>query len=405
MTALSNPGQFTITTAYATSNPIVPGAVATNGYATGAGLTDYGSSAPAAPVFDGVTISGLVESTDADGNTTLVLLMPGVVAQDFFNNINFFAGPPNSSQGEEFSTSYWLYALDATYSESTVTGYSTWTWSIPEAAFGVVTQTVVVNIQDLTDDFNCNCETGLMTGTLAQQFKLQQLGALRRRMLIRLGYASSADNPPPGMVDFCNEFLSDAQQQLDVKFRARNMERFFRWTMVPGQRYYALNAPDGGCDLLLDPYKITWVGFEDLNQAWYNLIEGIPPEYYTRANINFGWPARYQIKSCIEIFPAPQAAYTLWVKGYFGLMPFVDGSTGEDDNYTSFDGELVFLLALANAKAARGQPDAQTVMAQATSYFGALVHGSHATARYIPRTRAQSPWTPPRFLPLGPNQA
>ena len=117
-------------------------------------------------------------------------------------------------------------------------------------------------------------------------------------------------------------------------------------------------------------YKITWVGFEDLNQAWYNLIEGIPPEYYTRANINFGWPARYEIKSCIEIFPAPQAAYTLWVKGYFGaLMPFVDGSTNEDENYTSFDGELVFLLALANAKAARGQPDAQVVASQATSYF------------------------------------
>ena len=99
-----------------------------------------------------------------------------------------------------------------------MTGYTTWSWSIPEAAFGTTSQVITVNVQDLTDDFNCDCETGLMTGTLAQQSKLEQLGALRRRMLIRLGYASSADNPPPGMVDFCNEFLSDAlSEQLDAE--------------------------------------------------------------------------------------------------------------------------------------------------------------------------------------------
>jgi hypothetical protein len=395
---VTNPTVLSVTTEYTTVNNILPGAVATNGFNLNSPV--LGSVSPSPPAFDGTDIAAFFESVDASGTATLNLITSDAEPQNFFNNISF-----ETVNSDLTTTSYVLYALDATYSLTAIPGSSMWSWSIPESAFGSASVTLSVTIEDLTDDFNCNCETGLMTGTLAQQFKLETLGALRRRMLIRLGYAAQADNPPPGMVDFCNEFLSDAQKQLDVKFRARNMERFFRWTMVPGQRYYALNAPNGGCQLLLDPYKITWVGFEDLNQAWYNLIEGIPPEYYTRANINFGWPARYEIKSCIEIFPAPQAAYTLWIKGYFGLMPFVDGSSHEDDNYTSFDGELVFLLALANAKAARGQQDAGNVLNQASSYFGALVHGSHATARYIPRTRAQSPWTPPRFLPLGPNQA
>lgn len=403
MTELQNPGVIAFTTAYRDTDPVVPGTVTTNGYVLGAGLTGLGSAAPPAPVFDGVTISGFFES--AVGTRNMInLMVPGVVAQLWFDNIAFMAGPADDSDGEAL-TEYNLFANDATYSTDTVTGYTLWTWPIPANSFGVSSQVITVTIEDLTDDFNCACETGTMSGNIAQQFDLDTLGALRRRMLVRLGYASSADNPPPGMIDFCNEYLNDAQLQLNKKFKAQNMERFFRWTMVPGQRYYALDASAGGCDLLLDPYKVSWVGFEDLNQAWYNLIEGIPPEYYTRANINFGWPARYEIRSCIEIFPAPQAAYTLWVKGYFGLRPFVDGSTGQDDNLTSFDGELVFLLALANAKAARSQPDAQIVMSQATSYFGALVAGSHGTRRYIPRTRAQSPWTPPRFLPLGPNQA
>jgi hypothetical protein len=399
MSILGNPGIVTITSAYSTANPVVPAAVSSNGYALGAGLTTRGSASPTAPAFDGVTIAALLESQDVDGNFWFVMLATGAsVPQDLIDNLTFQIG----------DTEYQLFSDDATFDNNvTVTGYSTWQWQLPASAFGTVSQVVAITLEDKTDDFNCDCETGLLytdesgnISALGQQFSLDTLQNLRRRMAIRLGYAAQADNLPDGIVTFINEYLYDAQLQLDKKFRASNMERFFRWTMVPGQRYYGLSASEGGCDLLLNPNKITWVGFEDLNKAWYNLIEGIPPEFYTRANINFGWPARYEIRSCLEIFPAPQAAYTLWVKGQFGLRPFAS-----DTDVTSFDAELIFLLALGNAKLARGQGDAQAVLNQATTYFGAIVAGRHATARYIPKTRIQNPATPPRFLPLGMDQA
>jgi hypothetical protein len=220
-------------------------------------------------------------------------------------------------------------------------------------------------------------------------------------MLIRLGYPNQIANPPPGMAVLIDQHLRDAQLEVyrQLQRAALRTERFFKWTMVPGHRYYNLSDEEVACTTL-DPLKLTWVGFEDLNQAWYKLDEGIPPEYYTRANINFGWPTRYEIRSCIEIFPAPQAAYTLWIKGDFGLGPLVTDS----DRFT-IDDMAVYLLALGNMKADRGAKDAQLVLTQAANYSKGIVAGAHGTKRYVPRTEMGNPLTPPKFLPLGDDQA
>jgi len=394
MTALSNPGVFTITSAYRTTNPVIPNSANTNGYVDGVVGTALGSSNPVTPTFDNTVISGLFQSTDATtGAVTLCLVVPGTFEQEqLFDSLAFEFG--------DLEYQFFWYGA-AVFSTTLIANYTVWQWTLPSAIFGTASFVVAFTIADEVDDFNCNCSTGLIAGsTVATQFNLDSLVNLRTRMMIRLGYAAQASNPPPGMIPFCNEYLIDAQKQLDKKFRAQNLERYFRWTMVPGQRYYGIDKSEGGCALLMDPYRVSWVGFEDLNRAWYELIEGIPPVFYTRANINFGWPTRYEIRQCIEVFPAPQAEYKLWVRGQFGLQPFA-----ADTDITTFDSELVFLLALANAKASKGQPDAQAVMGQATTYLGALVAGSHKSARYIPKSQTQNPATPPRFIPLGLDQA
>lgn len=241
--------------------------------------------------------------------------------------------------------------------------------------------------------FNCDCSIEPVYQTLA---------ALRSRVMIRLGYPNQAANPPPGMTALVNAFLYDAQMLIwkQLSRAGLNVERFFRWVMVPGQRYYGITSNSDTCALTLDPYKITWAGFEDLNRAWYRLTEGIPPEAYTRANINFGWPTNYEIRSCIEIFPAPQAPYTLWIKGDMGLASFVN-----DSDTATIDDQAVFLLALGSAKLHYGQQDGQAIMTQASTYIHGLVAGLHGTRRYVPKSSIQRPATPPRFLPLGDNQA
>lgn len=231
----------------------------------------------------------------------------------------------------------------------------------------------------------------------SDDWQQRTLGELRTDLLRRLGFSAQATNPPPGMAELLDSFLRDAQEQLYRRYDALRTERFYRWPMEVGERFYDVRSNEdaagtGGCQKYLDAYKVTWAGVEDVNGAWYPLIKGIPPVLYTITNE--GIPAYYEIRQCIEVFPAPDREYTLRVKGHFGLEPFE-----ADEDVTTIDPHPVFLLALGNAKAHYGQPDAGNYLAQATNYVGSLVAGSHHTARYIPGQAKPLPLPRPIFLP------
>jgi hypothetical protein len=246
-------------------------------------------------------------------------------------------------------------------------------------------------------DFNCDCEESSSYATLA---------ALRRRMMIRLGYAAQADNPPPGMAILLDDFLQSAQKKLytDPKNPELRTERFYRWTMTPGIRYYGLRDNDSETDFTditcgkhLDAYQVRWVGLEDLNGAWLPMVKGIDPTLYTTSLQN-GLPCLYEIRSCIEIFPAPSAAYKLWIKGNFGLDPFI-----ADSDRPTVNDELVFLRALADAKAHYGKIDATATDGMAREMLRDVKAGMHQTARYVPGTRRLPPAIQPTMNAFIPN--
>jgi len=244
--------------------------------------------------------------------------------------------------------------------------------------------------------FNCDCDSGN---------NYRSLGVLRTELLRRLGYSAQAANPPPGMAGLLDSFINGAHRMIFRAYPALRTERFFTWTMVPGERFYGIRENDElgedsailDCLTYLDPARVTWAGMEDLNGVWYPLAEGIDPVLYTRADITPGWPTRYEIRSCIEVFPAPQAAYKLRIKGHFDVTDLL-----EDEDKPQVDDEAVFLLALGNAKRHYQQSDAADYFTQSMTHIKELVAGSHGTARYIPGSRPQAPHTPPRFLPLDP---
>lgn len=242
---------------------------------------------------------------------------------------------------------------------------------------------------ELAAEFNCDCE---------EVSPWRQLSALRTDMYIGMGYAAQAANPPPGMADLVSFYLRTAQSFLWRRYMDSRCERFFAWTMVPGLRYYGIAEGVDACfGFALDRLKISWVGFEDLNKTWVQLIEGIPPEFYTRAQTTTGWPSHYEIRQCLEIFPAPQAAYTLWVKGDFGLAPLASPT-----DRTTIDDEAVLWMALGLMKEAYGKPDYATFKGMALQRIKDIVTGQHGTARFVPNPNGSlSPMTPPRFLPLG----
>lgn len=235
--------------------------------------------------------------------------------------------------------------------------------------------------------FNCSCDEGF--------YNHDTLGELRYDLLVRLGYAAQAANPPPGMATLLDNFLQRAQKFLYRRYRALQTERFYEWPMTVDERFYGIRDNADACTRKLDPQRITWVGVEDLNGTWMELHRGIPPEAYTSVTFT-GIPARYEVRQCIEVFPAPREAYTLRVKGHFGLEPFT-----LDTDHCTVDSELLFMWALANAKNHYGQPDAADIASQAQTYLRDLVAEGHGTARYIPGARASAPAAQPVFLDMG----
>jgi hypothetical protein len=221
------------------------------------------------------------------------------------------------------------------------------------------------------------------------------MSSLSARILVRLGFANQATNPPPGMALLVQDFLTSAQTYLYKRYLQLHTKRLFRWKVNPGQRFYSLkdNDEDVLCNFTMDPLKsVEWAGIQDSRNVWYPLIQGIPPQLYTM--ITKPWrPARYDIRQAIELYPMPDQTYFLWIKGHFGLTQFLNPT-----DTTTLDAELVFLHALANAKSHYGQPDANNIESQANSYRAELIAGTHQTAHYLPGTIAVPPAVRPTLI-------
>lgn len=231
-----------------------------------------------------------------------------------------------------------------------------------------------------TVSYNCACDDSSNRRTLK---------SLRDEMLRRLGFGAQVDNPPPGMADLLNSFLQEAQELLYRRYHVLRTERLFSWDFVAGTRLYDLPDNEEGqggtpeCTKKLDPRNVTWVGIVRDGQ-WCPLQPGIPPELYSQDQT--GWPSRYEIRQCIEVWPVPDETNgSLVVKGHFGLEAFA-----ADTDKATIDDRLIFLLALANAKAHYGDADAGNAMQEMEMYLYGLVGGAHQTRRYIPGSDARA---------------
>jgi hypothetical protein len=237
-------------------------------------------------------------------------------------------------------------------------------------------------------NYNCECDDASGNRTLKE---------LRDDLARRLGYGAQVNNLPPGMTDLLNSFLQGAQRALYRRYDVLRTERFYTWNMTAGTRYYDLADNRDTCTRKLDPRKITWAGVSQGCGDWTELRCGINPLLYSNEDMT-GRPERYEIRQCIEVWPAPaDESYQLRLKGHFGLDAFE-----ADTDATTVDDELVFLLALANAKAHYGKPDANNYIQQLETMMLNLVAGSHNTRRYVPGRDDRCDMVYTRPVPLVP---
>lgn len=135
------------------------------------------------------------------------------------------------------------------------------------------------------------------------------------------------------------------------------------------------------CNKTFNPRAILRV-FTVTDGVERELIPGIP-RGVIGSDLS-GPPTHYELLQCFRLWPPPSETNgELVVRAHANIEAFT-----EDSDTTSIDSELVFLLALANCKAAAGKPDAGNYMSYFEGYLREMVAGSHGTRRYIPGRRS-----------------
>ena len=181
------------------------------------------------------------------------------------------------------------------------------------------------------------------------------LSNLRRRLAVRLGFGAQAD--ALGIqAPILDDFLQSAQTYLCRIIRWRHLQRLHVEDLGVNQR--VMDLPD---DCLID--GIHRVLVLDAG-AWREVKAGLPALLRQRAE-DIGTPRRYEFLAHDEgvgqlhFSPIPTSVVQIAIEYYAAPMRFTAGT-----DRASIPDDLIFLHALANAKAHYRQPDAQAASGQ-----------------------------------------
>jgi len=279
------------------------------------------------------------------------------------------------------------------------------------------------------------------------------LAQLRSDLNLRLGFGKS-NLMPPDHNALLDSFLQDANEQCYWRYPQIHTERWWGVQTNPGQRFYDVPID---CTKALEFRRITWAGVADglrrveqwgaervlpagafiipigggrfdyevtvsgatgtvepvwplvdgqtvvdgavtftcrarPQARWYPLRSGIEPTDFIRDTMQ-SRPTTYELRQYLEIFPEPDATYVIWLKGHLGVRRFT-----EEDDLPTVDSRAVFLLALANAKAHFGHPDANNYVKQFEVLIRKFTAGAHGTRKYVPGERRKEDAVRPKVV-------
>jgi hypothetical protein len=147
------------------------------------------------------------------------------------------------------------------------------------------------------------------------------------------------------------------------------------------------------CSKTLDPRQIDGVYISRGDNVWQPLFEGIPPTMYT-SRIQ-AIPQRYEIRQCIEIWPAPSDdTWQLRITGDFALRRFT-----QPLDVTTIDPHATYLKALTDAATHYGKTNVAQAAGQSLMlYLKKLIAGTDSNTRLWPGTDVAINAIPPRML-------
>ncbi|MGI9305774.1 MAG: hypothetical protein ACR2P5_00555 [Gammaproteobacteria bacterium] len=174
------------------------------------------------------------------------------------------------------------------------------------------------------------------------------LDDLRARLRRRLGFAHTGSVSLVNN-DLLTEFLQDAQESLWDQFDIP--ELFVDPEIQTARGAFLYDFPDD-----CDPTRIYEIS-ANVTQYWRPLDQGIDTRHDTVRELE-GYPVRWDVTNSgqLELYPFPDQIYRLKLEYLRKPGPF-----SEDHDRASFDDRLIFLYALATAKAHYRMPDAQAI--------------------------------------------
>lgn len=218
---------------------------------------------------------------------------------------------------------------------------------------------------------NCGCDCGYPAETAAD---------LISQIAIAMGYSSQLERLPASFVTQALFHLNLAQNLVVTDISEIANDRYFSWDVEPGQFMFCPTEVREECKNILVAARISEVYIVRNCTEITRLEKGIPFKLKDGGNPR-SLPTRYEVRSCIEIWPKPDEPLRLVAKGTLAATKITAPESTIMVNPTA-----LVLRAIAWMKASKQHADANNYMGQYQNLLGDMAADTHQDVRYIPGT-------------------
>lgn len=212
---------------------------------------------------------------------------------------------------------------------------------------------------------------------MSMESRNRTLGELRTELRGRLGFVQSGPMAS-GNTDILDSFLQEAHDFIYDELKPSPARKQTAIRLMPGQYLYDYHNDTD--DEPIDPGTVSRVWLELDGNNVGTLRQGIAP--HLRAFESRSYPTRYDtLNGQMEIWPVPSQQYDLFIE-YLAPKPRFT----QDQDRPGVPDRLLFLYALANAKAHYRQPDAQASGASFAKMLASAKARQHENRRYVMAT-------------------
>jgi hypothetical protein len=207
---------------------------------------------------------------------------------------------------------------------------------------------------------------------LSQRYRT--LGELVTELRARLGFVSQGPSTSANLV-VMKSFLAEAHDYVYAELKPPSSRKKTTVALEIGSYLYDWHNDTDDEDI--DPGLVLTVSIADTATTRSYLKQGISEGM--RADTTRGIPTRYDtLNGQCEVWPIPDAAYSMVIE-YIEPKP----RFSEDADRPGVPDRLLFLYALAQAKAHYRHPDAQAAGATFTNMLRLEKSKQHENRRYI----------------------